>query len=66
MESGSFETILKRNNGDPTTIFVNNAPGVITLNDMESRVAHVISTPGTYLSNRCMIHLTDNYLKYID
>ncbi len=66
MESGSFETILKRNNGDATTIFVNNTPGAITLSDMESRAARVISTPGTYLSNRCMIHLTDNYLKYID
>ncbi|NII25260.1 hypothetical protein HB364_09220 [Pseudoflavitalea sp. X16] len=65
-ESGAFETNLKKSNGDATTIFVNNAPGVITLSDMESRVAHVISTPGTYLSNRCMIHLTDNYLKYID
>ncbi len=66
LESGAFETILKKNNGDPTTIFVNNTPGNITLSDMESRMAHVISTPGTYLSNRCMIHLTDNYLKFID
>jgi len=66
VESGTFETILKKNNGDPTTIFVNNVPGTITLNDMEGRVAHVISTPGSFLSNRCMIHLTDNYLKFID
>lgn len=66
VESGSFEAILKKSNGDPTTIFVNNTPGSITLTDMASRTTHVISTPGTYLSNRCMIHLTDNYLKYID
>lgn len=65
VESGSFETILKRNNGDPTTIFVFNAIGSLTLTDMNTRSAKVISAPSYYLSNRCVIHLIDNYLKYL-
>jgi hypothetical protein len=66
VESGSFETIYKKTNGDPTSIFVTNNPGTIKLTDMDSRTANVISTPSTFLSNRCVIHLIDNYLKYID
>ncbi|MDF2192889.1 fasciclin domain-containing protein [Paraflavitalea sp. CAU 1676] len=66
LESGDIATVLKKNNGDETKVFVTNAPGLISLRDMEDRTAQVISTPGYYLSNRCMIHLIDNYLKYID
>ncbi len=65
-ESGAFETVLKRDNGDPTTIFVNNGVGTLKLSDMLSRTANVISTPSYYLSNRCVIHLTDNYLQYLN
>jgi len=64
VESGAFETVLKKNNGDPTTIFVTNTPGTLKLNDMEGRTTNVISARSTYLSNRAVIHLTDNYLKF--
>jgi uncharacterized surface protein with fasciclin (FAS1) repeats len=66
VESGAFETLLKTNNGDPTTIFVNNGASAIQLSDMTGRAANVISPRSSFLSNRCVIHLTDNYLKYID
>jgi uncharacterized surface protein with fasciclin (FAS1) repeats len=66
VESGAFETLLKTNNGDPTTIFVNNGVSAIQLSDMTGRSANVVSPRSSFLSNRCVIHLTDNYLKYID
>jgi uncharacterized surface protein with fasciclin (FAS1) repeats len=64
-ESGTFESIYKFSNGDPSTIFVNNStPNTITLNDMKSRSANVITTSSNNLSNRCTIHLIDNYLRF--
>lgn len=63
-ESGSMQTVLRTNLGDPTTVFVNNTPGLIQLKDMNDRTATVISPASTYLGNRIVIHLIDNYLKY--
>ena len=64
-ESGTFETIFKFSNGDPSSIFVNNStPNSIILNDMMSRSANVILTSSNQLSNRCTIHLINNYLRY--
>ena len=64
MESGTFETLYKFPNGDPSTIFVNNSvPNNIILNDMLSRTANVIIASSNNLSNRCMIHLIDNYMR---
>ena len=66
-ESGSFETLFKNNNGDATNIFVNNMdPNSMSLTDMDSRTANIILASSNYLSNRCVIHLIDNYLKYIE
>jgi uncharacterized surface protein with fasciclin (FAS1) repeats len=67
MESGTYETLFKTNAGDATTIFVNNnVVNVMTLTDMNSRTANVILNSSNYLSNRCVFHLTDNYLKYTE
>lgn len=64
-ESGTFESIYKFPNGDPSTIFVNNStPNSIILNDMKNRSANVITTSSNILSNRCTIHLIDNYLRF--
>ncbi|WP_205509597.1 fasciclin domain-containing protein [Longitalea arenae] len=63
-ESGSMPTVLRTNLGDPTTVFVNNLPGHLQLKDMNDRTATVISSASTYLGNRIVIHLIDNYLKY--
>jgi uncharacterized surface protein with fasciclin (FAS1) repeats len=63
-ESGTFETIFKFSNGDPSTIFVNNsAPNAITVNDMMARTASVVVANSNNLSNRCTIHLLNNYLR---
>ncbi len=63
-ENGSFPTLLRTKLGDPTTVFVVNNPGSLVLTDMTNRQATVTSTPTTYLSNRMVIHLVNNYLKY--
>ncbi|MGB8193667.1 MAG: fasciclin domain-containing protein, partial [Chitinophagaceae bacterium] len=63
-ESGSFQTLLKTNLGDPINVFVNNMPGLLVLTDMTGRTANVISPLSTYIGNRIVIHLTNNYLKY--
>ena len=65
VESGTFETLFKFANGDPSTIFVNNsAPNNIILNDMKSRIANVTVASSNNLSTRCTIHLIDNYLRF--
>jgi uncharacterized surface protein with fasciclin (FAS1) repeats len=64
-ESGSFETIFKFSNGDPSSIFVNNStPNSVTLNDMMNRQANITVASSNQLSNRCTIHLINNYLRY--
>lgn len=65
LESGSFEVILKTNAGEPNNVFVNNlVPGQMTLTDMNNRISTVLISASNNLSNRCMIHLLDNYLLY--
>ena len=69
-ESGSFETVLKQNNGNAATIFVENqVVNSVKLRDMDTpyRTGNVIigTTTSNFLSNRCNIHLIDNYLKYV-
>lgn len=57
-ESGTFETLYKFPNGDPSTIFVNNStPNNIILNDMMSRVGNVIVGSSNNLGNRITLHL---------
>ncbi len=64
-ESGTFETLFKFPNGDPSTLFINNnVPNNITVNDMMSRSGAVIVPQSNNLSNRAMIHLTGNYFRY--
>ena len=65
VESGAFETLFKKTNGDATTIFVNNnIVNAMTLTDMFSRPAAAVYVNSNYLSNRCTIHLINNYLKF--
>lgn len=63
-ESGSFPTLLKTNIGDPINVFANNLPGSLVLTDMTGRTSTVISPTSTYIGNRIVIHLINNYLKY--
>jgi hypothetical protein len=62
--NGSFPTLLKTNLGDAINVFVINTPGSLLLTDMTNRTATTISTPSTYMGNRIVIHLINNYLKY--
>jgi len=67
LESGSFETVFKNSLGEPTSVFVNNTvPGAMSLTDMNTRNAAVILSKSNFLSNRAVIHLINNYLKYTD
>lgn len=64
-ESGSFETLFKFSNGDASTIFVNNSvPNVMTVNDLRNRTANVTLASSNVLSNRCTIHLINNFLRF--
>ncbi|WP_295117812.1 fasciclin domain-containing protein [uncultured Chitinophaga sp.] len=66
-ESGSFETLFRDGAGDPTSIFVDNSlANAMVLTDMNNRKANIILAQSNYLSNRCVIHLIDNYLKYTE
>jgi len=63
-ESGTFETLYKFDNGDPSTLFVNNSvPNKIIVGDLMSRTANVNVPLSNNLGNRITIHLIDNYLR---
>ena len=67
VESGGFETLQKRNNGDPNNIFVSQITQPLKVTDQAgTRTGFVIPAFSNYLSNRTVIHLIDNYLKYLD
>ena len=67
MESGAYETLFRRSNGDAGSLFINNmAPGAMMVTDMNTRSANVIVPASNFLANRFVVHLMDNYLKYTD
>jgi len=63
-ESGAFETLLKNSVGEVIPLTVINQPGSMQVTDVKSRKANVIIAKSNNLSNRAVIHLIDNYLKY--
>jgi uncharacterized surface protein with fasciclin (FAS1) repeats len=63
-ESGSFETLLKNSQGEVVPVNVLSAPGSMQLTDIKNRKANVVLAQSNNLSNRTVIHLIDNYLKY--
>jgi len=63
-ESGSFETLLKNPAGEVLPVTVINQVNAMQITDMNSRKANVILAKSNNLSNRTVIHLIDNYLKY--
>jgi uncharacterized surface protein with fasciclin (FAS1) repeats len=64
--SGSLETYLKNPLGNAVKMFVTNNKGSMAITDSYNRTANVIIAQSNNLSNRCVIHLLDNYLKYND
>mgnify|MGYP003615747673 CR=1 FL=1 len=65
-ESGTYETVLKKTNGDPTIINVNNQVNAMVLTDMKGQTGNVIIANSNNLSNRAVIHLTDKVMEYVD
>ena len=63
-ESGAFETMLKNANGEVLPITVINQQGSMQVTDMNNRKATVVIAKSNNLSNRAVIHLIDNYLKF--
>ncbi len=67
---GVFPTLFRTSNGDPGIVNVQYPAGVFEINDQSNvRKAHLLNgatnqTAGNQLSNRTVIHLLDNYLKY--
>ena len=62
----SFETALKDEVGTALKVQVNNTNNSLSVVDHFGRTANVIVAESNNLSNRCLIHLVDNYLKYKD
>jgi uncharacterized surface protein with fasciclin (FAS1) repeats len=67
-EHAKNETVFKPTNGNKTEIWVDaqTNPNTILLKDMNDRTANLILPSSNYLSNRCVIHLIDNYLQYTE
>lgn len=64
--SGSFDTYLKNAVGTNIKMTISNSKGAMYILDSYNRNANVIMAQSNNLSNRCVIHLLDNYLKYND
>jgi uncharacterized surface protein with fasciclin (FAS1) repeats len=64
--SGSFDTYLKNVVGTSLKVTISNSKNAMYILDNYNRKANVIIAQSNNLSNRCVIHLLDNYLKYND
>ena len=64
-KDGGYVTLLQKANGDPTTLTViNTVPNNMSVKDMLGNTANVVTASSNNLSNRTVIHLLDNYLKF--
>ncbi|MGF2412359.1 fasciclin domain-containing protein [Ferruginibacter sp.] len=61
---GSYPSILKNAAGDPVTFSILYPGGVFELGDGYGRKARMVTALSNNLSNRAVIHLMDNYMKY--
>lgn len=62
--SGRFDTYLKDALGNSVKINISNSKGAMNILDNNNRTSNVIMAQSNNLSNRCVIHLLDDYLKY--
>jgi uncharacterized surface protein with fasciclin (FAS1) repeats len=63
-DEGDFSSLLKNTAGDAVPINIAYPGGVFELTDVFGRKAHLVTSGSNQLSNRAVIHLLDNYLKY--
>lgn len=61
---GSFPSLLRNAAGDAVTFAILYNAGVMEIVDGFGRRARLVTTLSNNLSNRTVIHLVDNYLKY--
>lgn len=61
---GSFPSLLKNVSGDPVPVTVAYPANIFELSDVFNRKARLVPNAGNELSNRTVIHLIDNYLRY--
>jgi uncharacterized surface protein with fasciclin (FAS1) repeats len=63
-DTGGFLTLYKNIAGDVVQIGIEYPGGVFEITDAFGRKSHLVPNEGNELSNRTVIHLIDNYLKY--
>jgi hypothetical protein len=61
---GSYPSLLKNAAGDPVTFSILYPGGIFEVGDGFGRKARLVTALSNNLSNRTIIHLVDNYLKY--
>jgi len=61
---GSYPSLLRNAAGDPVTFSILYPGGIFEVGDGFSRKARMVTALSNNLSNRTVIHLVDNYLKY--
>ena len=61
---GSFPSLLRNTAGDPVTFSILYTGGLMEIVDGNNRRARLVTALSNNLSNRTVIHLVDNYLKY--
>lgn len=61
---GSYPSLLRNAAGDPVTFSILYPGGVFEVGDGNGRKARLVTPLSNNLSNRTVIHLVDNYLKY--
>jgi hypothetical protein len=64
VDIGSFPSLLRNTAGDPVTFSILYPGNVFEVGDGFGRKARLVTALSNNLSNRTVIHLVDNYLKY--
>lgn len=64
LDVGSYPSLLRNTAGDPVTFSILYPGGIFEVGDGFGRKARLVTTLSNNLSNRTVIHLVDNYLKY--
>lgn len=64
LDIGSFPSLLRNAVGDPVTFSILYPGGLFEVGDGFGRKARMVTTLNNNLSNRAVIHLVDNYLRY--
>ena len=64
IDVGSYPSLLRNTAGDPVTFSILYPGGIFEVGDGFNRKARLVTALSNNLSNRTVIHLVDNYLKY--